>query len=337
MNLIDRYIYAVTQRLPEKSREDVSNELRANIYDMLPESPSESDIRKVLEELGNPIKLADEYNSTKRYLIGPGLYDNYISVLKLVLGIVISVFASIALLSELFTLSSNVGFLDASIHIFVAVIVAAIEGIMQAFLWVTITFIILERTGVKKEDLIFGNKGWSLDNLPEIPLSNKGKISRGETIFSMFFTILFTALLYSAPKLIGIYTKVGGELTLVEPLFNSNRLQSYIVLIIIFAIAQLIISIYKFVNRYWNRPLAVANIIYNLASCILVYVIVNDPHLFNQGFISYIANVTETSISTMSSIWLLINTRIFIAVFIVIAIWDSINGFRLSNKRTTNI
>lgn len=333
MKLIDRYVYAVTQRLPENSREDVSKELRANIYDMLPENPSENDVRKVLEELGNPIKLADEYNTTKRYLIGPSLYDNYISILKLVLGIVISVFVSINLLNELFTQSADVGLFEMAIDILVSTILAVIEGITQTFLWVTLTFIILEKTGVNGSDIPFANKNWTPDDLPEIPASTTGKISRVETIFSMFFTILFTSLLYSAPKLIGIYTKVGGELTLVEPLFNTQRLQSYITLIIVFAIVQLIISIYKFVTRYWNSPLAVVNSIYNIASCILVYFIVNDPSLFNQGFISYIANLTGASVSQLSSIWLLINTRIFIAVFVIIAIWDSINGFRLSKKK----
>lgn len=331
MKLIDRYVYAVTERLPENSREDVSKELRANIYDMLPENPSENDIRKVLEELGNPTKLADEYNTTKRYLIGPSLYDNYISVLKLVLGIVISVFVSIDLISELFTLSGDVGFFDVSIDIFVSVLVAGIEGITQTFLWVTLTFIILERTGVNGKDIPFANKKWSPDDLPEIPSSSKGKISRGETVFSMFCTVLFTSILYFAPQLIGIYTKVG-EKTAVISLFDAQRLQSYIYVIIIFAIVQIGLFVYKFVSRYWTRPLAIANAVYNIASCILVFVMVNDTSLFNKEFVSNIANSTGTSFSLLASIWSR-SLSIFAVVFIGISIWDSINGFRLSNKK----
>lgn len=41
-DMIDRYIYDVIRRLPEKERADVRQELRANIYDMLPEAPSDS-------------------------------------------------------------------------------------------------------------------------------------------------------------------------------------------------------------------------------------------------------------------------------------------------------
>lgn len=158
MDLVNRYVYAVTQHLPINSREDVSNELRANIEDMLPENPSESDVRGVLEELGNPMKLADEYSETKRYLIGPSLYDSYFSVLKLVVGIVIVVFASIALISKLFAPSPDGGLFEMSIDIFVSMIVAIIQGITQAFLWVTLTFIILEKTGKSSGNLPFSRK-----------------------------------------------------------------------------------------------------------------------------------------------------------------------------------
>ncbi|NLZ83527.1 MAG: hypothetical protein GX915_07675 [Clostridiales bacterium] len=92
MKLIDRYIYAVTGYLPEETREDVGRELQSNIKEMLPDNPSEDQVYKVLVDLGNPWELASEYNSKKRYLIGPIYYHNYISVLKLVIGICIAVF-----------------------------------------------------------------------------------------------------------------------------------------------------------------------------------------------------------------------------------------------------
>ncbi len=33
--MIDRYIYAVTRKLPEKSREEIANEIRELILDMI--------------------------------------------------------------------------------------------------------------------------------------------------------------------------------------------------------------------------------------------------------------------------------------------------------------
>jgi uncharacterized membrane protein len=85
MNLIDSYLHAVTENLPETTREDVISELRANIYDMLPCDYTENDVREVLVKLGNPVRLADDYSERKKYLIGPALYDSYLSyITKLV-------------------------------------------------------------------------------------------------------------------------------------------------------------------------------------------------------------------------------------------------------------
>ena len=96
MEIIDRYVYAVVKRLPESTRQDVERELRANIQDMLPDDHSEADVRAVLAKLGNPYRLAEEYRETKRYLIGPSVYDSYITVLRLVISIVVPVVAGLA-------------------------------------------------------------------------------------------------------------------------------------------------------------------------------------------------------------------------------------------------
>lgn len=61
-DLIERYIYAVTKRLPQKVQKDISDELRTLIDDMLAERcgelvPEEKDIRVVLTELGTPEEL----------------------------------------------------------------------------------------------------------------------------------------------------------------------------------------------------------------------------------------------------------------------------------------
>ena len=66
MDLVDRYIYAVTQKLPQAQRRDIADELHGLIEDMRDEraetsKTSENDIEEVLLELGNPRELADKY------------------------------------------------------------------------------------------------------------------------------------------------------------------------------------------------------------------------------------------------------------------------------------
>ena len=46
-NLIERYIAAVVQQLPEKERAEVAQELRSNIYDMLSDQPNDAEINNI--------------------------------------------------------------------------------------------------------------------------------------------------------------------------------------------------------------------------------------------------------------------------------------------------
>lgn len=94
MEVIDRYIYAVTQRLPEQQREDIKRELQSLIEDMLEEripagQASKEDVESVLLELGHPNELAAKYRGYERYLIGPMLLDTYLTTLKIVLASIV--------------------------------------------------------------------------------------------------------------------------------------------------------------------------------------------------------------------------------------------------------
>jgi hypothetical protein len=327
MEMIDRYVYAVTEHLPQDTREDVSLELRANIEDMLPEDPTESDVRAVLEKLGNPAKLSNEYSQQKRYLIGPSMYDSYFSVLKLVIGIVAIVFTSLTLLDWVLTPPMYGNFAKMSTRFFIDILVAPIQGVLQGFLWVTLTFVVLERSGINEGKMPFVKKKWTPDDLPVIPVSKGRKISRGETIFSMFCTVFFTALLYFNPQLIGVYTKGHSGLTLLEPIFVVERLQSYMIIILIFAIIQLCIFIWKFIAMQWNYPLAIANASHNVALSILVCVMVSDTSLFNSELLLRISSFTETHLTEITSTWFRNSLWISVAVFVAISLWDSIMGF----------
>lgn len=327
MKLIDRYVYAVTNGLPECAKEDVSRELRANIEDMLPENPTESDVNKVLEKLGNPRYLADGYSERKRYLIGPDLYDRYISVLKLVIFIVTIVFACITLLKWAVNPATNGGAFQMSIQLFFDIMFIPIQGMLQGVLWVTIVFAILERTGVTEGKIPFIKKKWSPEDLIAIPVAKKRKISRVESVFSIFFTVFLIALVYFNSELIGLYTKGNNGIIHVSPLFTRERLQFYIPIILIFAIIQLSILIWKFISMRWTLPLAIANSIHNIALSVFVYIILTDNSLFNPGFLSAIAEITKTSLTKTTTIWLSSSLRISILVFISISLLDSVMGF----------
>lgn len=323
MKLIERYIYAVTEHLPKEIRDDVGKELRTNIEDMLPENYTESEMFQVLEGLGNPWQLANEYNPKKRYLIGPGYYDKYIMVLKLVVGICVTVFAGIAILVWATEKPFDGSIISHMVKLFTDLIVTVIEGVLQAVIWVTIVFIILERSGAESGWLTPYHRKWTPDDLPELPVQDNKKISRIEIVFSMFCTILFTAVVYFQPKLIAIYIKGEDGSFRITPFFDTERLQSYLVIIFLLAIVQLGIFVWKLLAGRWNLPLAIANTVDNALVCVLLIVMINDNSLLNAEFFAAIEKLTKTPVS----LWLNSSRWIFAAVIIIICILDSASAF----------
>ncbi|MDF2986713.1 MAG: hypothetical protein K0R50_2223 [Eubacterium sp.] len=326
MSLIERYVLAVMERLPEDIRYDVADELRSNIEDMLPENPTDSDIREVLEKMGNPKKLAQEYNSTKKYLIGPGLYDSYFSVLKTVVGIAVTIIVCISLFDWAVGDIDSIGKADLWVEMFAELLATAITGGLQAAFIVTLVFAVMERSGISEGELPFVKKKWSLDDLPTAPISKKAKISRAETIFSMFCTILFAALLYFKPQLIAMYLTKDGTIDII-PLFNIDRLHHYIIAILLIALVQLCTVIWKFVQRRWTVPLAIVNAVQNAAVSLLVILLFNDRMLFNQAFFTKLSEIFKLPEVKIMETWFLGTSLFTIVIFTGICIWDSVSAF----------
>ncbi len=332
-NLIERYLNAVAEHLPEDTREDVKKELRANIEDMLPENSTEEDVRRVLEQLGNPVGLAEEYRQTKRYLIGPSLYDSYISILKLVIGIAVIVFSFIWVIGNTAKPAFDIAKppVDFITNFISGIISAAFNGLLQAFLWVTVVFVVLERVGLREGQLPFGKKVWSVDDLPEVTLNDKGRISRGETVVGLIFSVAFTALLVFQPQTFAWYGKTSSGMMLVTPLFDIERLRPFIFFIVVLAILQFVTCIYKFIVMRWNLPLAIANTANNIASSILVFIMFNGGNIINPDFLARFAGVVGQPATGFT-----VSSHTFFSVFVTLCIVgcaiDSISGFVKSRR-----
>jgi len=331
MKMIDLYVYSATRHLPEDAREDIARELESNITDMLPEDATEEDVREVLEKLGDPANLAAEYSGKKKYLVGPDLYDSYISVLKLVTGLVAIVLAFIALIGSIINPPLESGFPKAFVDVAVDMSVGVFQGVMQSIVWVTLIFAVLERVGVNEGKLPYVKKKWTVDELMDLQVKDKRKISRGETIFTMFFTMMFAALLITKPQMIGWYSVGGNDTIHIEPLLNVQRLQIYIPVMLMFVAVSLGILVWKYIAMHWNSALAAVNAVYNLGICILLYCMMQDTALFNGSFLSKVAELLKMPASQIME-QVNIQKTIFALIFIGFCIWDSISGFVKSKK-----
>ncbi len=296
MKYVDRYIYAVTRHLPEKDREEVSRELRSNIEDMLMEDYSEDNIKQVLEEMGSPYELSSQYLDQEKYLIGPRMYHSYVDTLRILLTVALIVGAVIFTVDLLISLNSldAINSLTDIINIIVGIIASGISIMFNVvvgfFFWVTLGFIIAERTSAADEIKNFKNKVFVVEDLKEIPKTIGKKISKVEMTFSLISTMAFLSILLLRSDLIAIY--IAGEGS--YPIFNERTIKMYLILILAVGALSIILTIYKIILGRWNKKLAVAATIYALISLMVTIIVVLDPHLFDPKFITFMSDNFKT-------------------------------------------
>ncbi len=275
-DLIERYIYAVTKKLPLKIRQDVSIELNSLIYDMLDErcgdiSPSEKDIRVVLTELGTPSELAEQYNPDKdKCLIGSPYYSQYVFVLKIVLICA----AGGMLLAKLMNC-----ILDGNMHPVYAVfdiIFSIVFSVIIAFAIVTFIFAVLYH---KKINVL----NESLDSLPPIP-SNNTKISKAECIFGIVFSVIFTVIFIAVPQIVG-YVNVDNQFI---SFLNIEAIHNSWYLILIFAATGIIKEIIKLIEGTYTLKAVFAVVADDIISIITAIVWLLNFKIVNPEFTNQI-------------------------------------------------
>jgi hypothetical protein len=294
MELVNRYIYAVTKGLPQKQRGDIEKELKTLIEDMLEQyqenEPYETKVEKVLLELGDPAVLAENYRESKRYLIGPGNYDNYILTLKIVLG---AVFLGISVaigVGSIFSEQQNAA------GIFKDYITTLFSGLLQGFAWVTAVFTVAERRGINLT-AHGGTTGevWSIAKLPEIP-EKEAVISPVETIFTILVTVLFITVLYLSPQIFGVYIADNITGTRIIPIFDTAVIKGYRLMlagILVFSIAKGVIML---ISGRWTFKAASVYSVLSIVSTAISLAFFSDARIWNPDFSAELFKHVEISI-----------------------------------------
>lgn len=273
--LIERYVYEVIKRLPEKERHDVKEELEANIRDMLSYTPTEEEIKKVLNQLGDPALLSRKYRQNPRYLISPDTFEFYLSALKIVLPIIGSVFFFIGMI--VYVMDSLMGSKEVTqqlIRSIIAVIAAgfagAIDGVFQGLVITTIVFVILDYTGKKVYEK---TKVWTVENLPKekVPkevTEGKGAIPLSKGIGELAAAVCFTCLLVFfclgwIPGVISFQNDTMHVLS-VQDIFEPSFLRLSILVFLFLGLCKGIESVIKMIYRKWCIPVCIAVLCSNL-------------------------------------------------------------------------
>lgn len=319
MNLIDRYIDEVGRHLPEKDRTDIEAEIRSMVEDMIderserghqPKSADEKVVTQTLEDLGDPKLLANKYSPAKRYLIGPDWYELYLTILKRVLSTALPVVAIIA-----FTVALTKDPLD-----FVNAVGQAIGGVIDVgigiLFWVTVGFIIAERTDAKPEEMGGSTpKAWTIDQLPKFPA--KRQISVGESLTNIVFFTIFIAWVLLPP----FFAWLRGDEGFVH-VFHPDLWNVWFPIFFVIAALTLILEFFKLKIGNWTPALTVSNVVLCIGSIVYVALLVTNQEVFNPAFLATLTErVPAEDLGNVAS-WAEWTVNISAAIIIGIYVWD---------------
>jgi hypothetical protein len=295
-NLIERYVHDVARRLPEKDREEVKKELRANIYDMLPDNANDEAVKKVLYELGSPASLAEKYRTKPRYLISPAYFDEYVGVLKWVLplvGVIVMVIGFAVAAFEA-AKAGTADFAFAASTIFSKGVSMGVTAAFQALVWTTVGFVIAEHSGDKKSKV--GEHGWRVEDLPEVQ-NDKARIPLSEGVAELIILIAFAifGLLFCTGKLPFGMVFINGDLRFFN-IFSQSFLTMLIPAILVSVVLGLIQAVAKIKDRRWSAFVCVTVVAKSLIGMAISLYIINQPNIFSVEFLGFLRSTGVTEV-----------------------------------------
>lgn len=269
-DLIERYLYAATKRLPRKQREDVAQELRCLVDDMLTERcgnliPTEKDIRVVLTELGTPQELYEKYDeNAQKCLIGQPYYSTYLVVLKTVLACVAG---GMTVASVFLQILEPQAWLTAAAQ-WLAMLW---QGLVSGFAFVTVLFAVFSHRGIRI------GEPFNFDDLSPVPKKNQ-EIPLWKPVLGILFCMAFAVLFLGVPEILGFFRADTGEMV---PVFSAAAIRSRWYLIVLFALLGITGESVKLMERQYNRKVMWVTIVTNLVSTLLAVWWLTSSEVYN--------------------------------------------------------
>lgn len=215
MEMIERYLEAVKFWLPQGQKDDIIEELSADIEAQVEEREaavgrklSEAEVESILKERGRPVVVANRFLSQEQ-LIGPLLFPVYCFVLKIICLCYLLPWALVWI--AMMTFDSAYRAQQTHISWLAAVASAGSAWWNMAFVAIgmaTLAFAILERVQAKSHFL----DEWIPRKLP--PVRNPNQIPRAGSIFELAVNLLFFVwwALNASPRVFNFGSTVRIEL-----------------------------------------------------------------------------------------------------------------------------
>ncbi|WP_026821021.1 hypothetical protein [Arthrobacter castelli] len=309
-SLEERYIWQVERRLPESMRDDVGQELRGAIADMVEARGGSDDaVGDALTELGNPRALAESYAPPRRYLIGPDVFEAYLHILKLILGIVVPLVLVVRLVIGLWDPGANV------IETIIESVGHAIGVGIQIFFWLTILFTFVDRMNELSgnRSLKPGPGGWSVDDLPPVPV--KRQITAVDSAVGIVL-LIFAAVAIVWQQFRSVFSNADGAIPLLEPELWNAWIPAFMVLLAL----GIGMELWKYLAGRWKMSVVVANAVLDVVTVGFVVLLVSTQQWMNPQFASAYAAATGNPFNEA------VLGSIVIAGTVIIGIWEIVDS-----------
>lgn len=305
-SLTDRYVWTVTRHLPGDIGPDVAQELRATIADAIDGkvaggADAAAAEEESIAELGDPDALSRQYGGRPAYLIGPGVYPEYVRLMRILPAIVLPLVLVANFVTRAVTTDDNWG------AILLEAFLLLLSVAVHLGFWVTVTFAVIERARPESERDRPLNT-WQPDQLTtEVPWRQVGL---AESLFQAGFAALMAVLVAWQ------FSGVGDDaIQVLNPEVDSIWKVALIGLFVLDAVMAL--AVWR-VGR-WTPTLAAVNVASNAAAAtLLIWVLARGelltdlPAVLGERF-------------GWSTSWSL-STPLVAAAIVAITLWDGVDS-----------
>jgi hypothetical protein len=231
------------------------------------------------------MRLAAGYAGRPLALIGPDLYVDYVRLLKLLLWIVLPIVTITLFVINALTGAGPGELIGGSIGILLGV------GVHLCF-WVTLVFVIIERTGGVNRRSAKGFPGatrFDPDELPTVSNGNTGGLS--ELIPSLLFAVFIPVALVWQQNSSNFRDADGLPIPVIDPALWSFWLPYLIVIAVLTGVFAVVL--YR-VGR-WTWPLVVVNAVLTIATLgpiawlVWTGAALNEAYLDRLGWADFVA------------------------------------------------
>ena len=258
MNWLDRYIESVKRYLPERSRDDIGDELRSVLEEKMDDAKEASggtleaaDELRILKEFGHPLKVASSYQE-QQVLISEQLFPIYKTVIKYLLLILGTVYiASIVVEATGWVDDVNIG----------------LETIgLWYFAIITLSFYLMDDY-LRKVDFF---ARWDPKKLPPFD-GAASRIDIGSTIVGIVCTLIWIWVLMAINRDHSWAAFTGQA---------ENPMVSVILWVKVHAVLWLVLSVYQLFRSYWTPGARIFDAVTNFFAVFFLgfTLTVEEPH-----------------------------------------------------------